>query len=250
MDSEIIWKRLVSAAAEPTAVGSDPARRELLSHAVTVGTTITDDSVGCSITETLDSGFRTPVASGPLALELDDAQYRDDDGPCVAACRDGQVHSITMMAAERAYPGFTRTALSRDVRSSLSLPLPGLSRASALNLYSRGVAAFEAPRSQAVASLLARCVAAVLATDPFAADRPSGSLVHAASGHPPTSGLPDGAQAQLIARAIDRLGERAGLDQSEAFAELTRRSRTEGRSIFAVCRDLAEADPDTAGWRP
>lgn len=67
------------------------------------------------------------------------------------------------MADEPAYTGFTTAALTHQVRSSQSLPLPGARRA-ALNLYAESTAAFEDPTSHRVAALLTRCAAALLPT--------------------------------------------------------------------------------------
>ena len=177
LDTEDIWKQLVKAATAPSTIDSDRTRRALLSQAMTVGSTITGDSLGCSITESVGNGYRTPVASNSIALDLDSAQYADDDGPCIVACRDGSVQSITVMADERDYREFVHVALNHGVRSSLSLPLPTAHRPSALNLYASSTSAFDESRSRAVAHLLARCAAAVLTADPFAAVRqdPSGA---------------------------------------------------------------------------
>ncbi len=240
MDTEVVWKRLVAAATRPTVIASDRERRALLSEAMTVGTSITADSIGCSITETVGTAFRTPVASGPLALDLDSAQYADDDGPCIAACRDGREHSITVMAEERSYREFTHVALSYDVRSSLSLPLIAVDRPSALNLYARSPSAFDPPRARAVAALLARCTAAILSADPFGRN----VQVLPASGKPVVGRAESianpqySARARTIASALLSLRERDGLDQAEAFDALIRLSRQQQRSILAVSRDM------------
>lgn len=249
MSSELIWKRLVGAAAEPADIDDDRVRRQLLSDAMTLGSTITTDSVGCSITETLRTGYRTPVASNSLAQDLDDAQYRDDDGPCIAACRDGQVHSIRIMADEAAYGGFTRAAIEQNVGSSLSVPLAGLARASALNLYARTADAFEPPHARAVAMLLARCTTAVLGSDPFHATSTAAS--RSAAGPRPatvrreTPGLDPRRReiARVVGEALDLLAARDSVDRAQAFAALTRLSRVEGRSVVAICRDLLSDVP-------
>lgn len=63
---------------------------------------------------------------------------------------------------------------------------------------------------------------------------------------PDPAALPHpGAQAQVIASALQSLRERDGLNQAEAFDALVRLSRRHQRSILAVSRDLvADTDPD------
>jgi hypothetical protein len=185
------------------------------------------------------------VASNALALDLDSAQYADDNGPCVAACRDGRVHSITVMADERAYPEFTRLALSHDVRSSLSLPLPAVEQPSALNLYARSPSAFESPHARAVATLLARCTAAILTGDPFAATgRPDASTTFAEviGLDPQRAG-----DARIITAALRLLRDRDGLDDAQAFAELIRRSHAEGHTAVDSARALIGDEVDLEG---
>jgi ANTAR domain-containing protein/GAF domain-containing protein len=225
VNSENQWARVLGALEEP-AVANPAARRELLETAVQLAGTVTGDSAGCSVTETFDGGYRTPVSSNSLALELDEAQYAADDGPCIAACRDGQLHSITTMEAERQYPQFTAAAEQHGVRSSLSLPLSGARRASALNLYAANESAFESPRSRATAELLARCIARLL-PEPAPAPPPSGVALETAM-----------ANRTLIGRAEALLGERDGLSAEDAFEEMTRRSRSENCSIFSVARTI------------
>lgn len=248
MDTEAIWKRLVTAASVPGTIESDRVRRALLSEAMTVGSTITRDSLGCSITESVGAGYRTPVASNSLALDLDGAQYADDDGPCIAACRDGGVHSITVMADERDYREFVQVALEHGVRSSLSLPLAAVRRPSALNLYAGSASAFDDPRARAVAHLLARCAAAVLTADPFAAVRRDASGHTAVAQHGDLRTEPGRtADAVTIANALRVLGEQHGLDRPQAFAELRRRSLAQGIGVAAAAQDVVRrAGPGSA----
>ncbi len=244
MNTEVVWKRLVTAAGAPAAIESDRERRALLSLAMTVGTTVSSDSVGCSITEAVDTGFRTPVASNALALDLDSAQYADDDGPCIAACREGAVHAVDVMAHEQTYREFAQVALSHDVRSSLSLPLATVGRPSALNLYARSSSAFDTPRARAVAELLARCTGALLAADPYAVLRGPRAGTTAAHDAGALPADPRGSEdARIIASALQLLGEREGLDERRAFAEMVRRSLDQDRGVATLARDLLTSSP-------
>ena len=143
-------------------------------------------------------------------MTLDLAQYSADDGPCVAACRDGQPHSIVVMGEEAAYAGFTAAASAHNVRSSLSLPLAGTARASALNLYASSTSAFQTSHARSVAELLARCVTALLpaagkagtANDPGALDLVSANAAHT-----------------LVVRARQVLQHRRGLGPGRPFID-------------------------------
>jgi hypothetical protein len=219
-------------------------RDRLLAQALSLGATITADSVGCSVTEDTGAGFRTPAASNALALRLDHAQYEASDGPCVAACRDGLARSITIMSDEGRYSRFTAAALDVGVRSSLSLPLslPSLSlsgtgrpsKTAALNLYAGSPQAFETPHARAVAALLARCVAAVL-TDVAESERQAADRYR----DRPLSDLQQAHRHGRLVRAAQRtIAADLALDEHAAFTELTRRSRSEQRSILAVARDI------------
>jgi hypothetical protein len=204
----------------------------LLGEALGLGLTITPDSVGCSVTEQTGSGFVTPAASNELALQLDHAQYAAADGPCVAACRDGLTHGITIMSDEDLYSSFTAAALGLGVRSSLSLPLVGVHRPAALNLYAQSPSAFESAHSRGVAALLARCVAALL-PDSDAVLEPTRQV---------------GAEVErkhaLMHRAQRVLTGRYDMDEEQAFTELVRRSRAEQCSVFAVAQEVMAATDD------
>jgi hypothetical protein len=227
VDFEDRWSQVIAAASNPP--GSGRHRHEALQNALGLGTSITQDSVGCSVTETAPHGFRTPAASSDVAMALDLAQYRADDGPCVAACRDGRVHSIVVMADEAAYTGFTAAALAHDVRSSLSLPLTGTSRPSALNLYAASTSAFESKHARSVAGLLSRCVAALL-PEPHWADGLTGVI---AGGRTAADTAHD-----YVTRATQVVQKQYGMDPARAYHHLTRLSRREQRSVIAIAGDI------------
>jgi GAF domain-containing protein len=90
-----------------------------------------------------DGALCTPVQSAQEATELDQAQYRDDEGPCIdAADPAGPAFVLsTDLSRERAWPAFTRAATAHGYVSILSTALmagPALFTG-ALNIYSRRV---------------------------------------------------------------------------------------------------------------
>lgn len=224
------WAQVLSAAA------GDGDRWDVLPTAVRLSEDVAPAMVGASVTELAGPGARTPVSVNELALALalDQAQYEDDRGPCMDAARHQVPQRVSVADAGARYPLFTSVARRFDVRGSLSLPLVGGRHPAALNLYASDAAAFDDPRSRAVADLLARCVAALIRPD-----------------HRP-DGLAPGVLAAALARrdrvrqAQDALVARDGGDRQDALDELVRRSRTEGLSIHAVARAVLSG-PSGAG---
>jgi hypothetical protein len=228
VDTEEEWARLLSALGQQHDRDDRLDRRQLLQRGLALACTVGSDAVGCSVSEAVDGGFQTPVSSNSLALELDLAQYAAGDGPCVAACRDAQPHSISVMATQQRFPDFAAAARQHGVGSSLSLPLRGVRRPSALNLYAGTSAAFDAARTRARAELLARCIAALLPqAQPLPEQRPADSRGGRVS-----------ERRRLVQRAVSQSSTERGLEPAEAFGVLARRSRDEQRSIFEVARDV------------
>jgi hypothetical protein len=104
--------------------------------------TLSADLVGgvsyASVTSRYEGAYATVAASSELALDVDDAQYADDAGPCLYALDGDSVVGVPDIAATMAWPGFRDVAFRLGLRSSLSIPLfAGRGTAiAALNLYS------------------------------------------------------------------------------------------------------------------
>jgi ANTAR domain len=221
------WGQLIQSVVGSDDHGDGPAA---LALAVSLGAAITTDSAACSITQVTSSGYRTPVWSDPIALELDRAQYEAGEGPCVAAAHDGQLHNVAVMADEQRYPVFTAAAVERGVRCSLSLPLSTRAVPGALNLYAQAPGAFDSGRARATAELLARCVGLLLADHPV----------------PQHPGLAAALERRaVIERAAAELVRQGMDDETEAYLRMTQLSRRENRSIFAVAADLVGHGPES-----
>ncbi|MCA0145176.1 GAF and ANTAR domain-containing protein [Blastococcus sp. LR1] len=97
----------------------------------------------------------TVAASGELANELDQVQYRLGAGPCLEAASTGRHAGIPNTHAERTWPEFAAEAAARGVDSIFSYPLPSQELVQGgLNVYARQ-ADVDDPRTRDLVSRLA-----------------------------------------------------------------------------------------------
>lgn len=88
------------------------------------------------ITMLVDGRLTTSVFTHPEVAEIDQAQYRTGEGPCVDAYREGRVHSIESTLEPGKWQAFRDCAARHGVRSTLALPLVTLDGPiGALNMY-------------------------------------------------------------------------------------------------------------------
>jgi hypothetical protein len=92
-----------------------------------------------SVTSRHEDAYATVAANSELAVAIDEAQYRDDAGPCLEALEASYPAAVPEIAATMTWPGFRAAAVKLGLRASLSVPLfAGSGRTVAsLNLYSR-----------------------------------------------------------------------------------------------------------------
>jgi GAF domain-containing protein len=116
---------------------------QFLQELATLAARLVTDGVSCGMTMRSNGRPDTVACSDPLAMEIDEVQYRLGDGPCLHAMRSGNRVSIEDTAERAGWPRFEAAAQSRGIHSCLALPLIGDGKpVGALNLYARGVAAF------------------------------------------------------------------------------------------------------------
>lgn len=221
-----LWTEVLRAT---TGSGREARTDSVLQTAMTLGLGITSATVGCSVTEKTASGYRSPVVANDLSLTLDLAQYDAGAGPCLTAASEGGVRRVDMASEGERYAHFAAVAEQHGVHSSLSLPLVGAQEPAALNFYAATSSAFDETRPRQVADLLARCVTVLLQRGPVEQPVPVAELDAAL------------ARRGRIRQAQDTLAARFPLSREDAFAELVRRSRAEGRSIHDVAGDLCDS---------
>jgi transcriptional regulator with GAF, ATPase, and Fis domain len=197
-----------------------------------------------SITLLHDDGtLETPTGTASEAVELDQAQYRARNGPCVdAADPDGPAYALSNdLAGETRWPAFAASATAHGYGSVLSsalltgdepLPFTG-----ALNVYSVRRVAFDDS---------ARDIAFVLAAH--------ASLALALASTRETLARKESAAANLrqalagrtvIGQATGILMARRGLTAEEAFGVLSRTSQNNNIKLSRLAALLA-SEPDIA----
>jgi GAF domain-containing protein len=84
----------------------------------------------------------TVAASGGLAVDLDQEQYRLRSGPCLSAAATGRPSMIGDVRQDEQWPDFSAIAAQAGCDSMLSVPLPVHDQVSgALNVYARKLTA-------------------------------------------------------------------------------------------------------------
>lgn len=95
------------------------------------------------ITLLVEGKLKTSVFTHPEVAEIDRAQYRTGEGPCIDAYRDVEPHRIASTLQPGRWQAFRDSAAQHGVRSTLSLPLITHDGAiGALNMYAPTEEAF------------------------------------------------------------------------------------------------------------
>jgi serine phosphatase RsbU (regulator of sigma subunit) len=118
---------------------------------------------GASISVLHEGTVSTLTATQPRVRDIDQAQYRTGDGPCVSAIRDHRPVVVKNYRSETRWPAVAAEALEVGINSSLSLPLmDGEGHAvGGLNMYGEAPAAFTAA-SRRSAEMFARHATLIL----------------------------------------------------------------------------------------
>jgi GAF domain-containing protein len=188
-----------------------------------------------------DGKARTAAFTDDAAVEVDDAQYKSDRGPCLEAFRTKMLISVTDTAADDRWPEFAEAAVAHDVRSSLSAPLVIAGEGiGALNLYSARIGHFMEDFEDD-AQLFAAEAAVALAN--AQAYWEQASLA---------AGLRDAMTSRAtIEQAKGVIMATAGVGPDEAFDLLRQQSQHENRKLRDLAADLvARQDRRQSGPQP
>ncbi|HVW43683.1 MAG TPA: GAF and ANTAR domain-containing protein [Amycolatopsis sp.] len=161
--------------------------------------------------------YTTPVDTGEPAEALDQLQYTHDEGPCLAAGRDGpHIVDVSDLKASPLWPRWSPGALDLGVRSVLAvglLPAKG-PRLGALNFYAFEAGALDVLDDNLAAVLAGHAGIAVAATQ--AVSRAELEAAH----------LREALRSRdVIGQAKGILMQRQGITEDEAFGLLRRTSQ-------------------------
>ena len=143
----------------------DETLETTLQRIVDVATRAIPDTLGVSIT--LKKGTRpyTAVATSEAVQAIDEREYAVDEGPCIDAMRDGQIHHLDDVATETRWPAFTRVCREEGLGSVLGVPLcVGDTPYGAMNLYALAPRAFKEDQEQAARLLVEQAAVALANT--------------------------------------------------------------------------------------
>jgi len=180
------------------------------------------------ITMVVDGTPRTGVFTNPEAPEIDEAQYRSGEGPCMYAFRNRQVYRIEDTASETRWPEFAAAALHHGIHATLSVPL--VARATsigALNLYAESPGAFsDADQKTVVVFAEQASIALANAQVYWDARELSENLSQAIKTR------------EVISQAVGILMAIGGRTPDEAFEILSTASQRENRKVRDIAADI------------
>jgi GAF domain-containing protein len=207
----------------------DDALDRLLQQVVLVARQAVAGASSVSITVADGGRYRTSNSTAEEALAIDQAQYDEDDGPCLQALRSGRQVEVRVGSDAETRSLFDQKAQELGVRSILSTPLVPRRGApvGALNIYTHEGDGFN--RSATESATVLGQHAAILFGNALAlssATRLNEQLRQAV------------ASREIIGEAKGILMERQGCTREEAFDVLRRASQRENRKLRDVAEEL------------
>jgi hypothetical protein len=181
-----------------------------------------------SVTAARDGAYATVATTSELATAVDQAQYEDQDGPCLRSLEENTPIGVRDIDTTIRWPGFRQAALSMGLHASVSIPLfSGSGDAIAvLNLYGRDAAA--------MAPLVAG-VPAIFDPDlPLPADRDDLQPLDA-GGEELLTGFAEALAARsTIQLALGIIMGESGASAKDAYVELRVRAANAGVSLLTA----------------
>jgi GAF domain-containing protein len=182
------------------------------------------------ITLLVDGKLKTSVFTHPEVPEIDQAQYRTGEGPCVDAYRTGTVYRIDSTLEPGRWQEFRDSASRHGVLSTLSLPLVAHDESiGAMNLYAEAEGAF-GEDDQRVAELFATQAGFLLANAQAYWDA-----------HTLSENLAEAMKSRAeIEQAKGIIMATTGGDADAAFATLRQQSQYENVKLRDLAREIVE----------
>ena len=185
-----------------------------------------------SVTAARDGAYATVATTGELAMAVDQAQYEDEDGPCLRSL--DKKHPVGVRDIDRTikWPGFRQTALALGLHASVSIPVFGGSgdTIAALNLYGRDAAA--------MAPLIAGIPAIFDPDLPLPADRDDLQPLDA-GGEELLTGFAEALAARsTIQLALGIIAGHTGVPAKDAYIDLRLRAADAGVALLTAAETV------------
>jgi GAF domain-containing protein len=207
----------------------EDAMREIVQ---TTHTVFSVDGAGLMLTD-VEQRLRGVAASDERFAHLEDLQIEHGEGPCVEAFDTKQLVGTQDLEAEDRWPGFSRSAVARDVRAVLASPLP----------YNQDAVGVVAVLSEQRRPWSAEGELGLLAFTDLAALLIASTMQ--GEQHSRLAQQLQGAldSRQVIEQAKGVLMGTKGISARAAYEQLRARARAERRKLLAVCAEIVD---DTA----
>ena len=183
---------------------------------------------------------RTASSTQETVAELDAEQYRLDQGPCLAAMRDGQTFQVESMRSETRWQGFCDAAAAAGIESMLAVPLDADLAAGrsgtrgAINFFARASYVFTDPDRSAARLFSAQAGVAAANAAAFADLQAERALL--------TRRLEDALHSRaVIDQAVGILMERERLGPEEAFQMLRSASQKLNVKLRVIAAEILES---------
>jgi GAF domain-containing protein len=185
---------------------------------------------GASLTTFDASGPAIAAASSEWAQGLDEMQYEEHEGPCIDAARTGMMFRVRDVGSEMRWPSYMPRVKQAGALSMLSIPMNVESKTiGALNVYSRGVDAFEAEDVSLAEIIAGHASLAAQVAAALYGHRELAEQLHAAM----ASRAPIEQAKGIIMAAV-------GCGPEEAFRRLTQQSQHENRKLREIAVELVQ----------
>jgi GAF domain-containing protein len=180
------------------------------------------------ITMMVEGKPHTGVFTDPEAPEIDQAQYRTGEGPCLYATRDQKIYRIDETADDPRWPEFARAALAHGIHATLSVPLTARGESlGALNLYAESPHSFTEVHERSVAAFADQAsIALANAQVYWDARELSENLSQAIKTR------------EIISQAVGILMAAGGRSADDAFQVLASASQRENRKVREIAEEI------------
>jgi GAF domain-containing protein len=190
-----------------------------------------------AITLLVDGTPSTGVFTHPDAPEIDEAQYRTGEGPCVYAFRHQQIYRIEDTETETRWPDFAAAARHHGVRSTLSIPLAARETSiGALNLYAEAPGAFTDTHEKGVLVFAEQASIALANAQVYWDARELSENLSAAI-----------KTRETISQAVGIVMATGGRSPDEAFQVLANASQRENRKVRDIAADIVKRTVERGG---